>query len=837
MSRFYTSVCVYGKNVLYRGYENGKQITDRVEYHPTLFVPSTNDTSIHRSLDGHLLEPVQPGNIPDCRDFVEKYKGINGFRIFGNTDYIYPFIADKFPADIEYDMSQIGIANIDIETECEYGFPQVDDPEEKVIAISMLMRGKMNVFCLGEFETDRKDITVHTAFTEEEMLQRFIHHWQSDFPDIVTGWNVKFFDIPYLVNRIKRVLGETEAKKISPWNKIKEKTITKMGREQTAFFINGVAIIDYLDLYKSFTYTNQESYRLDHIAFVELGKKKLSYAEYDSIREFYKNDFQKFIEYNIVDVELVQQLEEKLKLIELSLALAYSAKVNFEDVFSQVRTWDAIIYHYLREQNIVIPPKTIGKKTDQYAGAYVKEPITGMHDWVVSFDLNSLYPHLIEMYNISPETLTDDGIWRGLDVDKILDKTPDTLAYIEKHKSKNLSVAATGNTFRTDAKGFLPSLMNKMYAERKEFKNKMIECQKQKEKDPTNKDLDYQIAKFHNFQQVRKIQLNSAYGAIGNQYFRYYSTELAESITLSGQLSIRWIMNALNEFLNTTLETTNYDYVVASDTDSVYLRLGNLVDRILPDCDDKDKITNFLDKSSKEIIIPFIKKKYDELSSLMNAYENKMVMDREVIADKGIWTAKKRYMLNVIDSEGVRYETPKMKIMGIETTRSSTPQIIRSELKKAIKIIMYDDEETMQKFIADFREEFNTFDVETVAFPRGVNNLSTYKDSTHIYIKSTPIGVKGSLLYNHYLRKKKLEKKYPIIQEGDKIKFVYLKVPNLIGDRVVAFPSTLPKEFDLDRFVDYNTQFEKGFLDPLSKIMTVIGWSTEKQNTLESLFG
>ena len=296
-------------------------------------------------------------------------------------------------------------------------------------------------------------------------------------------------------------------------------------------------------------------------------------------------------------------------------------------------------------------------------------------------------------------------------------------------------------------------------------------------------------------------------------------------------------MNALNEFLNTTLETTNYDYVVASDTDSVYLRLGNLVDRILPDCDDKDKITNFLDKSSKEIIIPFIKKKYDELSSLMNAYENKMVMDREVIADKGIWTAKKRYMLNVIDSEGVRYETPKMKIMGIETTRSSTPQIIRSELKKAIKIIMYDDEETMQKFIADFREKFDTFDVETVAFPRGVNNLSTYKDSTHIYRKSTPIGVKGSLLYNHYLRKKKLEKKYPIIQEGDKIKFVYLKVPNLIGDRVVAFPSTLPKEFDLDRFVDYNTQFEKGFLDPLSKIMTVIGWSTEKRNTLESLFG
>jgi DNA polymerase elongation subunit (family B) len=831
---FYTNVSMIGDYILYRGIKDGQPTQIREKYNPTLFLP-TNEKTKYRTLDGKFVEPIKPGQVSDCRDFVRRYDGIQGFQVYGNTDYVYQFIGDIFPKEVDYDIDKIKIATIDIETTCEDGFPQISDPNEKVITITYCLDGKYFVFGLGEFELP-EEYEQYSFDNEEDLLRTFLELWSEDYPDIVTGWNIKFFDIPYLVNRMIRVLGEREVNVLSPWKKIRSKTIQKMNREHETFQIMGVSVLDYLDLYRNFTYINQESYRLDHIANVELGDAKLSYDEFDSMAEFYKNDFQKFIEYNIVDVELVQQLEEKLKLIELSLALAYSAKVNFEDVFSQVRTWDAIIYHYLREQNIVIPPKTIGKKTDQYAGAYVKEPITGMHDWVVSFDLNSLYPHLIEMYNISPETLTDDGIWRGLDVDKILDKTPDTLAYIEKHKSKNLSVAATGNTFRTDAKGFLPSLMNKMYAERKEFKNKMIECQKQKEKDPTNKDLDYQIAKFHNFQQVRKIQLNSAYGAIGNQYFRYYSTELAESITLSGQLSIRWIMNALNEFLNTTLETTNYDYVVASDTDSVYLRLGNLVDRILPDCDDKDKITNFLDKSSKEIIIPFIKKKYDELSSLMNAYENKMVMDREVIADKGIWTAKKRYMLNVIDSEGVRYETPKMKIMGIETSRSSTPAVVRKKLKEVIGLIMSTDEDTIIQFIEEFRSEFNQLDPEEISFPRSVSGIKKYQDSNTVYGKGTPIAVKGSLIYNRMITNSGLTRKYRSIGEGDKVKFTYLKVPNPTNDHVISFPNSLPKELDIHRFVNYDLQFDKSFLDPLKNILNVVGWNTEKVNTLESFF-
>jgi DNA polymerase elongation subunit (family B) len=379
-----------------------------------------------------------------------------------------------------------------------------------------------------------------------------------------------------------------------------------------------------------------------------------------------------------------------------------------------------------------------------------------------------------------------------------------------------------------------------MYDDRKTYKKKMIECQKQKEKDPNNKKLDFEIVKYNNFQMVRKIQLNSAYGAIGNQYFRYYATHMAEAITTSGQLSIRWIADELNLFLNETIGTKDYDYIVASDTDSVYVRLGKLIERFLPDCTDTEKIVNFLDNSSEKIIQPLIDKKYEELAQMMNAYENKMFMGREVIAERGVWTAKKRYALNVWDSEGVRYEEPKLKIMGIETTRSSTPAIVREKLKNAIRMILTKEEKDIQEYVAEFRDEFFSCEPEEIAFPRSVSNLEKWESSSEIYISATPIAVKGSLIYNHYIKKLKLEEKYEKIQQGDKVKFIYLKEPNPIsgvkGDKVISFPASIPKELDIHRFVDYNMQFTKSFLDPLETILNVVGWKSKEKATLEGLF-
>ena len=834
MGEFYTSITQRGKFILSRGVlEDGTPFQRREEFHPTMFVPSQNKTE-YRTLDGLYVESIQPGNIHDTREFISKYQDVKGFDIYGNGDFIYQFIGENYKGEIDYDFSKIKVATIDIECESEHGFPKPEDANERINAITVDFNGWIYVYGLGEFSLDESPydgkLRQFNFETEEELLDSFLSTWELESPDIITGWNVRFFDIPYLVNRIGNVLGESDAKRMSPWKFLKERNIRKMNRENQTYEIAGIATLDYYELYQTFTYVNQESYRLDHIAFVELGEKKLSYDEYDSMATFYKNDFQKFIEYNVKDVELISKLEDKMKLIELAVSLAYSAKVNFMDVFGQVRMWDCIIYHYLMDHNIVIPPKRTSKKDAQYAGAYVKDPIVGMHDWVVSFDLNSLYPHLIMQYNISPETMINQ--------DKDISVSPDTILSGKLPSTNGYSVAANGTCYTKEHQGFLPALMEKLYKERKMYKKKMIECQKRQQ--AGEKNLEKDIAKFNNFQLVRKIQLNSAYGAIGNEWFRYFDVDMAEAITLSGQLSIRWIADKLNEFLNETIGTEDYDYVVASDTDSVYLRLGLLVDKV---CGSRPKseVVEFLNKASEEIILPFIKKQYDELASMMNAYENKMVMDRECIADKGVWTAKKRYMMQVFDSEGIRYDEPKLKIMGIETTRSSTPQVVRDSLKQAIRLILTTDENTVIEFIEDFRDKFNSFDPEEIAFPRGVNGMSKYQDMSMIYTKSTPIAVKGSLIYNHYLDELKLNKKYRKIIDGDKIKFLHLIKPNPLGgvagqDQVVAFPNSLPKEFGLIEFIDYDTQFGKSFLEPIKNILEKIGWNHEHVSTLEEFF-
>jgi DNA polymerase elongation subunit (family B) len=836
--------------VLYRGVENGKRIRQKINYNPTLYIKSQNPTNFGTIL-GEYVSEIKPGNIRDCRDFIKRYEGVENFKIYGNRRYEYTFISDEYPNEVLWDRKCLSICNLDIEVASANGFPDPATATEEITAITYKMNDKFVTFGCGDFTNTRSDMRYIKCFDEIDLIKRFIDEWSGNYPDIITGWHISGFDIPYLVNRIRNLLGEDFLKRLSPWGYLVERRRYVMGKEKTIYLPSGIAVLDYIELYRKFAEKGQskESYKLDYICHVELNERKLSYEEYDSLHTLYKEDFQKFIEYNIRDVELVEKLDNKLKLLDLALTLAYDSKTNYEDVFQQVRMWDCLIYNHLKKNNIVVPPIESHTKDESYIGAYVKDPIVGLHKWIASFDLASLYPMLIIQNNISPDTFIEpekytDGIRKFVstnrtDIESLLAKKIDTTPL----KDNNVVLTPNGQFFKREYKGFLPEMMEEMYKVRAIYKKKAIEAKKdlEKETEETKKEeIESRIARYNNLQLAKKVCLNSAYGAFGSPYFRFFDIRQATAITTAGQLSIRWVALKLNLYLNKLLKTGDKDYVIGSDTDSVFLSFDELVSRTFVQQDisgETKKVISFLDKVCETKIQPVINDAYNDLAGYTNALEQRMIMKREILADKGIWTAKKRYILNVYNNEGVAYTTPTVKIVGLEMIKSSTPNACREKLKEAIDIILNKNEECIIEFIQNFREEFAKLPSSDIAFPRGMNGLNFYKDKkTDAYKKGTPIHVRGSIIYNQQITKKSLTKKYQIIKEGEKIKFLYLKEPNPTGGNIIAFPQGLPKELDLEKYIDYNTQYEKSFVEPLKMILSAIGWKDKKVNSLESFF-
>ena len=844
MNNFYTNVQVAGNNILYRGVINGKRVKERVEYSPSLFIQSKRETNF-RSLEGEHLQQKLFGDMREAREYIKQFDGVsNGPKIYGNTSFEYAYIADQHRGSmVDWDQEKILTAVVDIEVGSENGFPDPYLANEPITAICITyINGETYVFGCGEYEIKGKEIYVKCK-DEHTLCKRFMELWKLKTPDTITGWNTKFFDIPYLYNRFNKILGEDETRKLSPWNNIYERKTVINGREMIEYKISGVSSLDYIELYKWYAPggKSQESYRLDNIAQVELGEGKISYDDYDNLHSLYRLNYQLFIEYNIKDVELILKLEDKLKLLELAYTLAYDTKTNYEDVFAQTRMWDALTYNRLLEDNIIVPPKQHKEKTSAFEGAYVKEVQVGAHDWVASFDLNSLYPHLMMQYNISPETLiepedyTDEMrkvLSNGIDVNRLLNKSVNTT------ELDGVTLTPNGQFFRTDIQGFLPKMMEEMYEDRKKFKKLMLQAKQEyeNERDESKKyDIEKRIARYDNLQLAKKVSLNSAYGALGSQYFRFYDLRMALGVTTAGQLSIRWIEAKINAWMNKILESDK-DYVIASDTDSIYLRMGDLVDKFVKDKSDKQKVISVMDKICKDKLEPYIENSYGELAEYVHAYDQKMQMKREGLSDKGIWTAKKRYILNVYNNEGVQYNEPKMKVMGLEMIKSSTPSAIREKMKLAISLMVNGTQDDIHNFITEFRKEFKTLPVEEISFPRGLNGLNNYSDAATLYKKGTPIHVKGAILYNHNLKQKNLTKKYPLIQEGEKVKFTYLKMPNPFKDTVISYPSRLPKEFELQEYIDYDMQFDKAFLEPIKVILDCMKWTTEKTSSIEDFF-
>jgi DNA polymerase elongation subunit (family B) len=833
---FYTSAFRYGKSIKYTGYENGRKVKSSVPFKPVLHVTASNKGQPIKwhALDGTPVEPIVFNDMSEATTFIKSYKDVPAFKIFGNTNYVIQYLNEEFPGEIAWDRNVINVTSLDIECKSGDGFPEPELADQEITAITTKnnIDDTYHTFGCGEYDVSKSLMQTHSVRyvkcqDEKDLLYKFVSHMEATSPDVITGWNVEFFDIPYLVNRIAKVNSEATMKRLSPWGLVDTRE-TKSGFGQTVikYELKGIAILDYMAIFKKFGYTYgpQESYRLDHIANVVLGEKKLDFGELRDLNELHEHDYQKFIDYNIKDVELIDRMEDKLGLITLCLTMAYKGGVNYEQVLGTVAIWDALIYRDLASKNIAVPMNSESFK-GAYPGGYVKEPQVGMHDWVCSFDLNSLYPSLIMQYNMSPETiLLDDE--PGVNVESVLagqvqNTVPDT------------ALAVNGTRFSTKKLGVLPSIIQEIYTERVGHKQKQIKAEQELEVCTVKSEvyaLEKRIAIAKNQQMALKILLNSLYGAMGNKWFRYFDMRIAEGITLTGQATIRWAENTLNTYLNKTLKTDK-DYVVAIDTDSVYVTLDALVKQFNP----KNPV-DFLDKICSTALEDTLTKCYAELYDSLGGIQNHMVMGREVIADRGIWTAKKRYILNVHDNEGVRYAKPKLKIMGIEAIKSSTPAICRQALKDIFKRIIETDEETVQSDIANFKIAFQQAAPEEVSFPRGVNNLGKWSDRDTVYKKGTPIHIRGAILHNNLIKDKKLSRKIEKITSGDKVKFTYLVKPNPIKENVIAFIDYMPKEFNLDKYVDYNLQFEKTFLGAIEPVLDAVGWKSERHMTLESFF-
>lgn len=827
--------------LLYRGYDNGKRVQQKIKYKPTLYV-STNRPTNWKALDDTPVGEVHFDSMREANDWVNTNKHVAGRDIYGNTRYISAFINDEYPGHIEFNRNLINVTTIDIEVQSDEGFPEPDRADNIVTAITIKnnIDNTYYVWGLGDYDVEQSLMKTHRVVykkcaTEADLLIDFVTHWSlpSNCPDVITGWNTRFFDIPYLVNRIHRLLGDAYVKRLSPWGMIERREITKQGRSQTAYELKGISMLDYMELFIKFGYTYgaQESYKLDHIAHVVLGESKLSYEEYGNLHTLYKHNFQKYIDYNIKDVEIVDRLEDKMGLITLAMTIAYKGGVNYQDTFGTTAIWDTIIYRKLHENKIVVPFSE-DKTKSNYPGGYVKDPHVGIHDNVVSFDLNSLYPSIIMQYNMSPETIAEGEVTK-VDIEAVLTNS-------QKLNNNGKALSASGQYFNTNRPGIVPMIIDEMYSERVGIKKEMINSQKELQNvDKEDKQKLYQIERdisiSENRQMAIKILLNSLYGAMGNRYFRFFDQRIAEAITLTGQLTIRWAEYAINRHLNNILRKgkTYKDYVLAIDTDSLYVCLDDLVTAINP-----QNPIDFLDKVCEKDLEPVLERSYDQLYQMLGGVDNRMVMKREAIADRGLWTAKKRYILNVHDNEGVRYKTPKLKIMGIEAIKSSTPEPCRDALKAIFKVIMSGSEAETQKSINQFKEYFKTLPADKIAFPRGISKVNDFKGTDgSIYRKGTPIHVRGALLYNSQIDDLSLTKKYTKVQNGEKIKFVYLKTPNRLHENVIAFMDYLPEEFGLHKYIDYDLQFQKTFLDPIDPILSAVGWSSEEISTLEDFFG
>jgi DNA polymerase elongation subunit (family B) len=743
----------------------------------------------------------------------------------------------------------------DIEVEVTDGFPDVRRANNKITAIGFNDLILEKNFCyvldptdkleLGESRTKEGSDTVVSFKDEYDLLNAFFKKYMEIQPTILTGWNVEFFDINYLYNRAIQIVGREVANLLSPISQVHWSDF------HNRYKIAGVNVLDYLALYKRFTFSEQPSYRLDAIGEFEVGEKKVTYD--GTLNDLYENDLEKFVQYNLQDVKLVKKIDDKLNFIEIARGLAHLGHVAYEDVFMSSRYLEGSILVYLRKNNIVAPnkPKNKIKKGDKkFVGAYVQEPIKGKHNWVYDLDITSMYPSCIMSLNISPETKL--GKIEGWNPEEFLKKSnKKTYSITQGEKllgrftetqlhnfldSKNVGVATNGVMYRTDKDGLLSALLRKWFDERVEYRKLSRKFHEEGDKEKS----DY----FDRRQYLQKVLLNSLYGVLGLPTFRFYDLDNAEAVTYTGQSLIKFTKKIVNNYYNKELGDTK-NHCIYIDTDSVFYSALPMVTKRYPDLDIRnvDKMSKAILQIANEVQI-YLNGSYNYFAKkFCNLDKHRFDIKQEVIAKSGLFVTKKRYGLKIINDNGKKVN--KMMIKGLDIVRSSFPIAMREMLSKVLEDVLMDvPKDKLDKFILNFKNSMKLMDFDKIAMPTSVKGIKKYRDSEggifHTYKLGTPVHVKSSLFYNDLLKYFKITKKYSPIYNGEKIKWVYLK-NNPIGLETVAYKGheDPPQILDFIRqYINPDKIYKQALHKKIMMLYEALGWDepTDASKTIERFF-
>ena len=838
---------VYNKrdnNVILLTWDNdGKRVTHEMSYEPYLYIETKKDTQ-YKSIFGTSLKK-RSFNSPSHRNRFINDTGTT--RVFENLRWDQQFLIDLFASTAREDsFSQHSIKTwfIDIETYSPGDFPTPERASDQINVITVYdtITKKFTTWGTSKLRKKIPGCDYRYCETEKEMLQAFLHMISVDPPDILSGWNSEFFDIPYIINRIARVFDEDTCHRLSPVGTIYPRTLrTQFGRETIRWFIDGISCIDYLDVYKKFSVGLRESYKLDSIAELELGEKKIDYGNMN-LAQLADDDWQTFVEYNVQDVNLLVRMEEKLRYIELLRMLAYTGLTTFESAMGTLPVITGAAVLTARDKNLILPTFIRNDDSGQYEGAYVSSPQKGFQSNIISFDANSLYPNTMITLNLSPETKIgkivsqeNNKISIRLTSGKVVHLSPEK--FYKYIKAEKISISKAKFLFSQKKKGIMPEIVDKIYQSRveikKELKTLKLRLSKMNATDSDYEQIETRVKQLDIKQFTLKILINTVYGYFGNKYAPLGDPDIARSITLTGQAVIKESNKILTKYIHDKYECSeDYNPVIYNDTDSSYITIeraiqGEDVDFKTPTgtvSEDAKKIAGDIEDYLNEHITIWA-------SNVLNSHDPRFVFKREVMCDSGIFLSKKRYVLHVLDDEDIPCE--KFKYTGVEIVRTTMPAGIKPAVRDIIEtmITTKNFNQTNDKFIQTY-DLFKNLPVDDISFVMGIKDYDKYADRCNDFIlaKHMPIHTKAAYVYNMLLEKYELDKDYEKISSGDKVRYYYTKLPNRYNINSLAYKYYLPPELLKDFPIDKEKMFEKIVYSIVERFYDAVGWTLRKPN-------